>query len=152
MRFSSTPRGVRLARHLALERLHAWGLAYDAPTARAVELIVGELCANAVQHGAVAGRDFELRLSIETGTARVEVSDARHEAFPPTGLWCPPQAGEPPESGYGLRLVAALADRWGAHPRAPIGKTVWATVPTPEATAPEPARPSCALYRFGPSS
>lgn len=132
MRFSSTPRGVRLARHLAQERLHAWGLAYDATPARAVELIVGELCTNAVRHGSVAGRDFELRLTVEAdAVARVEVSDARHEAFPPTDLGTPPQAGDVPESGYGLRLVAALADRWGAAPRTPIGKTVWAEVHLP---------------------
>jgi anti-sigma regulatory factor (Ser/Thr protein kinase) len=135
MRFSSTPRGVRLARHLALERLHAWGLAYDAPPARAVELIIGELCANAVRHGTVAGRDFELRLTVEAGTTRVEVSDARHEAFPPTTAVSPPQAGDVPESGYGLRLVAALADTWGAHARTPIGKTVWAELRTQRSNA-----------------
>jgi anti-sigma regulatory factor (Ser/Thr protein kinase) len=129
MRFSSTPRGVRLARHLALEQLHAWGLAYDATPARAVELVVAELCANAVRHGSVAGRDFELRLTVEANAvARVEVSDARHEAFPPTDFPMPPQAGDVPESGYGLRLVAALAHRWGAAPRTPTGKTVWAEV------------------------
>ncbi|WP_189327549.1 ATP-binding protein, partial [Streptomyces flaveus] len=32
------------------------------------------------------------------------------------------------ESGRGLLLIAALADRWGTEPYAPSGKTVWAEV------------------------
>jgi hypothetical protein len=30
------------------------------------------------------------------------------------------------ESGRGLLIVAALADRWGSEPYPPSGKTVWA--------------------------
>jgi anti-sigma regulatory factor (Ser/Thr protein kinase) len=104
---------------------------YRAAPARAVELVVAELCATAVGHGTVAGPDVELRLTLDAdAVARVEVSDARHEAFPPTSLRQPPQAGDASESGYGLRLVAALADTWGAHPRAPIGTTDWAELRT----------------------
>lgn len=134
MRFTSTRRGARLARHLAAERLDAWGLPYDSTATCNVELIVGELCANAVRHGCVAGRDFELQLAVLPGLIRIDVSDARDEQFPPT-------TAEPPsgdaESGYGLLLVSTLATRWGVHRRDPIGKTVWAEVVLPS----RPARP-----------
>lgn len=58
MRFSYTPRGARLARRLAGVRLDAWGWAYCTAAHDDVTLIVAELCANAVRHARVPGRDF----------------------------------------------------------------------------------------------
>jgi hypothetical protein len=43
MRFSSTPRGARLARRLAGQRFDAWGIPYDYDPHRALTLIVAEL-------------------------------------------------------------------------------------------------------------
>ncbi|MFF7889251.1 ATP-binding protein [Streptomyces sp. NPDC020794] len=63
MRFSSTPGGARLARRLAGQRFDAWGMPYDCVPHRALTLIVGELAANAVRHGRVSGRDFQLALA-----------------------------------------------------------------------------------------
>ncbi|MDK1475440.1 ATP-binding protein [Streptomyces sp. 549] len=124
MRFTSTPRGARLARRLTAERLDTWRvLLYGTPASRAVELIVGELCANAVRHGSVRGRDFELGLLRRGDVLRIEVSDARDEQFPPTEVRLPPVVAE---FGYGLVLVAAFASRWGTVGRVPVGKTVWA--------------------------
>ncbi|MFJ9628175.1 ATP-binding protein [Streptomyces sp. NPDC101175] len=129
-RLSPTPRGARLARHLALNELHTWGIRYGSDTSHAVAVIVAELAANAVTHGRVPGRDFELRLSLVTGSVRIEVTDTR------SGL-CPPGPGavrEPlplAESGRGLVLVAAVADRWEVVDRAPLGKTVCAEVDVP---------------------
>ncbi|AXK36852.1 ATP-binding protein [Streptomyces armeniacus] len=128
MRFTSTRRGVRLARHLAAERLDAWGLPYDCALTRDAELVVGELCANAVRHGCVSGRDFELRVTVLEDALRIEVSDARDERYPPPTAQAPDEGAE---SGYGLYLVAALALRWGASARDPIGKTVWADLRYP---------------------
>ncbi|GAB3961229.1 ATP-binding protein [Streptomyces sparsus] len=126
MRFTSTPRGARLARRLTAERLDTWRvLRYGTPTARAVELIVGELCANAVRHGTVRGRDFELALLLHAGVLRIEVSDARGERHPPRVAQLPLGVAE---FGYGLVLVATLASRWGTTGRVPMGKTVWAEV------------------------
>ncbi|WP_426365415.1 ATP-binding protein [Streptomyces sp. E-08] len=119
LRLSATRRGARLARLLAVQELRQWGL--SGPAADAVELVVAELANNAVQHGWVPGRDFEVRMGRGGDHVRVELSDARGEARPVP-------AREPDEGGYGLLLVAALATAWGVRDRS-VGKTVWATVP-----------------------
>lgn len=125
-RFSSTPRGARLARRLALHELDAWGLPHGSPASDTAALIVAELAANAVTHGRVPGRDFELAVGLHRGTLRIEVSDARGERRPPaSGAARPAPLAE---SGRGLLLVEALADRWEVRDRVPIGKTVVAEV------------------------
>ncbi|MFH9353756.1 ATP-binding protein [Kitasatospora sp. NPDC017646] len=124
MRFSSTPRGARLARRLVSHRLDDWGYGYDSPLNDTLSLITAELAANAVRHGRVPGRDFAVRLAEHPDTLRVKVSDTRAERTPPAIL---PTPADDAESGRGLLLVAALADRWGTSPRpAAPGKTVWA--------------------------
>ncbi|MGW0337326.1 ATP-binding protein [Streptomyces sp. NPDC003011] len=130
-RLSPTPRGARLARYLALNQLHAWGVPYGSDASDAVAVIVAELAANAVTHGRVPGRDFELRLALVTGGVRVEVTDTRTEPRPPD-----PGAVRTPrpldEGGRGLLLVDALADRWEVVDREPPpGKTVRAEVDLP---------------------
>ncbi|WP_442810160.1 ATP-binding protein [Streptomyces sp. W16] len=126
-RLSPTPRGARLARHLALNQLHAWGVPHGSDASDTVAVIVAELAANAVTHGRVPGRDFELRLSLVTGSVRVEVTDTRTGPRPPG-----PGAVRQPEvladSGRGLVLVEAMADRWEVLDREPLGKTVRAEV------------------------
>ncbi|MDQ1029721.1 anti-sigma regulatory factor (Ser/Thr protein kinase) [Streptomyces umbrinus] len=120
-RLSSTRRGARLARLLAVERLQAWQVSL-AVTERA-EQVVAELAANAALHGRVQGRDFQVALTLDeaTGTVRCSVTDARGEQLPVI-----PAADAANESGRGLLLVSALADRWGTDPYPPSGKTVWA--------------------------
>ncbi|MDI3405356.1 ATP-binding protein [Streptomyces cavernicola] len=128
MAFTATPRGARLARHLVSHRLDAWGHPYDDDVNETLTLLAGELCANAVRHGRVPGRDFHVRLTEEPGRLfRLEVSDTRTERRPaPVDPACP---GPDAESGRGLLLVAALADAWGITDRRPApGKTVWATL------------------------
>ncbi|MFG2501889.1 ATP-binding protein [Streptomyces sp. NPDC048441] len=123
-RFSSTPRGARLARHLALHRLDAWGIPYDSDASDTAALLVAELAANAVTHGRVPGRDFEVRLSLDAYILRIDVSDSRGECLPEgwPGAVEAPSAGA--DGGRGLLLVEALADRWAVLDRLPIGKTV----------------------------
>lgn len=135
MRFTSTPRGARLARRLAAVRLDAWGMPYDTEPHDAIVLIVAELTANAVRHGHVPGRDFHFRLSCgaRSGTARVEVSDTRGECVPPRPVAVHPAPGIA-ESGRGLLLVAHLATRWDWRLRSDgPGKTVWAEYALPRA-------------------
>ncbi|MFC3576690.1 ATP-binding protein [Streptomyces yaanensis] len=130
-RFSATPRGARLARHLALNQLHDWGIPHGTDPSDTVGVIVAELAANAVTHGRVAGRDFELRLSLVTGSVRIEVSDTRSGARPP-GPGDVRPAGPLDDGGRGLVLVGALADRWEVLDRdPPPGKTVRAEVDVP---------------------
>lgn len=122
-RFSSTPRGARLARHLALHRLDTWGVPYGSAMSDTAALLVAELAANAVTHGRVPGRDIEVLLRLDAYTLRIDVSDSRGERRPagPEGrVTAAPEA----EHGRGLLLVDALADRWGVLDRVPVGKTV----------------------------
>ncbi|MCF4135682.1 ATP-binding protein [Streptomyces sp. Tue 6430] len=129
MRFTSTPRGARLARRLVSHRLNDWGHPYTTPVNETLTLITAELTANAVRHGHVPGRDFHVQLTLAEGTFRIEVTDTRAEKQPsPT----PPPPNPLSESGRGLLLVAALADDWGITPR-PVapGKTVWARLRVP---------------------
>ncbi|MGY1501176.1 ATP-binding protein [Streptomyces sp. QTS52] len=129
-RLSATPRGARLARHLAVGQLDAWGIPYGSDVSEAVSVIVAELAANAVTHGRVPGRDFELRLTLVTGSVRVEVTDSRSGSRPPG-----PRDVRPAlplvESGRGLVVVDAVADRWEVLDREPPGKTVRAEVDVP---------------------
>ncbi|MDI9888662.1 ATP-binding protein [Streptomyces sp. HNM0645] len=132
-RFSSIPRGARLARHLALHQLHSWGVPHGTEVSETAAVLVAELAANAVTHGRVPGRDFELRLALDAGTLTVDVSDTRGERRPPRpGAICLPAdpAGDA-ETGRGLVLVAALADRWSVLDRVPVGKTVRAELDLP---------------------
>ncbi|MER0447225.1 ATP-binding protein [Streptomyces sp. Edi4] len=129
MRFTSTPRGARLARRLVSHRLDDWGHPYGDAVNEAVTLIAAELVANAVRHGHVPGRDFHLRLTEAAAasgtpyayTLRLEVTDTRGERLPR------PPDPEDWESGRGLLLVASLSSCWGVVPRTP-GKCVWADV------------------------
>ncbi|MFE0641521.1 ATP-binding protein [Streptomyces sp. NPDC058877] len=121
-RFSSTPRGARLARRLALHQLDAWGVPHGSPTSDSAAVLVAELAANAVTHGRVPGRDFELAVRLLGRTLRIEVSDTRGERRPPApGV---PRPAPLAEDGWGLLLVEALADRWAVLDRVPVGKTV----------------------------
>lgn len=133
-RLSPTPRGARLARHLAVHQLHTWGIPHGSDPSDTVAVIVAELAANAVTHGRVPGRDFELRLSLVTGSIRVEVTDTRAELRPPAPDAVRNPAPHPAslsERGRGLLLVDALADRWEVLDREPPAKTVRAEVDLP---------------------
>ncbi|MEV5417545.1 ATP-binding protein [Streptomyces albogriseolus] len=102
-------------------------------------LITAELCANAVQHGRVPGRDFHVRLTAEADgrRLRVEVSDARAERRPAATV--SPDLDADSESGRGLLLVVTLADDWGVtdRPGGP-GKTVSASVGLRGSAEPDP--------------
>ncbi|GGS63501.1 ATP-binding protein [Streptomyces cinerochromogenes] len=120
-RLSATPRGARLARRLTGTALATWGYPYDGDLSHTAQLVVAELAANAVTHGRVPGRDFELRLRLlpEKGTLRIEVSDARGDR----ALRFLDGRSED-ENGRGLVVVQVLAKLWGVTER-DVGKTVW---------------------------
>jgi anti-sigma regulatory factor (Ser/Thr protein kinase) len=126
-RFASTPRGAHLARREAQRSLAAHGL----DDRGAPVHVVAEFVANAVTHGNVPGREFELRLGFvadEQGKRlRIEVSDARGECAPTVPAEAPDADAE---SGRGLWIAAAFAQSWGVDRRS-VGKTVWAELPVP---------------------
>jgi anti-sigma regulatory factor (Ser/Thr protein kinase) len=83
-------------------------------------VIATELVTNAVLHGA---EPIELTLRFDNSELTVEVTDGdpRIDAIQI-------RAHEPPGSGgYGLPIIASLADRWGTT-SLPSGKSVWATI------------------------
>ncbi|MEU9701887.1 ATP-binding protein [Streptomyces sp. NPDC047981] len=115
---SPTPRGARLARLLAVEWLRTKPeLPYR--VVENAEHVVAELATNAATHGRVAGRNLRLALIAQEETLRIEVTDTRDDALPRLR---PPDG----ESGRGLLLVDALADRWGVDLGPVPCKTVWA--------------------------
>nr|WP_237270127.1 ATP-binding protein [Streptomyces caniscabiei] len=91
-------------------------------------MVLGELTANAVQHGHVPNWDFQLLLDggQPARTVGIEVTDTRTERAPPAPEVLPGPGSED-TSGRGSLLVAGLATCWGRHlrPGGP-GGTGWA--------------------------
>ncbi|MGW0879245.1 ATP-binding protein [Streptomyces sp. NPDC002671] len=136
---SPTPRGARLARRRATDWLRTRELPHR--VTEAAEQLVAELATNAATHGRIPGRDFRLALLDRRATLRIEVTDTRGDDLPRRRRPPAPDA----ESGRGLLLVEALADRWGVKLGPVPRKTVWAELdlpPGPAETAhsPEPDR------------
>jgi anti-sigma regulatory factor (Ser/Thr protein kinase) len=109
---------VRVERELAVapeaasEARHALdGLSGELPDGRMrdVRLLVSELVTNAVRHANLAqGDSIVLVIELAEKTLRVEVHDPGGGFVPSTPS---PDPARP--SGWGLYLVAELADRWG---------------------------------------
>jgi anti-sigma regulatory factor (Ser/Thr protein kinase) len=104
-RFAREPDEVAHARRTVGTAVEAWGLDEHR---QALVLAVSEMVSNAVVHGA---GDVEVTLGADDDGIRLEVWDEgggrpRRRASDPTG-------GVP--GGWGLQLVAELADEWGAE-------------------------------------
>ncbi|MFE7118764.1 ATP-binding protein [Streptomyces sp. NPDC057654] len=125
-RLPRQPASVGLARLRVREHLTAWGRTGDAVDA--AMLVVSELATNAVRHGALGDREFEVAVTaLGDGSCFVEVTDSGRR--PPV----PRAVGDEDESGRGLHLVEALAETWGVWHRGCFGKTVWAVLGPPAA-------------------
>jgi anti-sigma regulatory factor (Ser/Thr protein kinase) len=105
-------RNLPVAPEAAAEARHALdGLTGEIPDGRLrdVRLLVSELVTNAVRHANLAAGDvISLVIEIADHMLRVEVHD-------PGGGFVPRAPSPDPArpSGWGLYLVAELADRWG---------------------------------------
>lgn len=128
LQLSSTPRGARLARTLAVQQVMEWsGDPYDSETVRAVGLVTAELTSNAITHGRLPGRDFRLTMLLLRRAVRIEVTDARPERLLAATA---PRSADPHEvAGRGLVLVEAHAARWGCFVCDAYTKCCWAEVP-----------------------
>ncbi|MGH3938786.1 MAG: ATP-binding protein [Pseudonocardiaceae bacterium] len=102
----------RIARRVLHDVCNRWRL--DALRDVAL-MIVTELVTNAVEH---AGSPIELCVTVRQQILRIEVSD-RSTVLPVSSL------SRAIRTTHGLRLVEALASRWGVVPTS-WGKTVWA--------------------------
>jgi anti-sigma regulatory factor (Ser/Thr protein kinase) len=86
----------------------------DDERARDLEVMVSEIVSNGVLH---AETTMELVVASYDSTIRIELVDR--------GPGSPQVRPEPgPTGGYGLRIVEALARRWGVDNH-PAGKIVW---------------------------
>jgi anti-sigma regulatory factor (Ser/Thr protein kinase) len=108
------PRSVPAARHLVSALLAGWGAPQPPED---VALLVTELVANVVDH--VGGEAvLTLELALSDGWLRISVADG--SAVRPVVR----ELSLDQPRGRGLRLVQAIADRWGAEDHQG-GKRVW---------------------------
>lgn len=113
--------GPAAARRLVGALLPTWGLAHLAEDAK---LVVSELFTNAIQH-APGPDSFDLELIGFPGRVRIALADG--SAVRPVVAELEPNR----PSGRGMRIVAALAESWGAEDHRG-GKRVWVDLVTPE--------------------
>ena len=106
------------ARAFVAETLTAWNVQAD--EVEAAQLVVSELVTNAVLHAADSPT-ISVDLRLTDGAVRVLVSDG--------GLGEPDRRPHPDprtnETGRGVWLVDAFAERWGTEMHGRDGKTVW---------------------------
>jgi anti-sigma regulatory factor (Ser/Thr protein kinase) len=105
------PAAARTARHRIAAHLHL-----PADIAANVDVVVGELVANAVLHGIPP---IQATATLEDGIVRIAVHDQD------------PEMGSPTPDSRGLTLVAHLATDWGVSHDEQGGKSVWAELPAP---------------------
>ncbi|MDX2936925.1 ATP-binding protein [Streptomyces ipomoeae] len=123
--FVAEPEGVASLRRIVRLHLSLWGL-HD--VIDAAQLCVSELVANVINHVGV-GTPTTLAVSMNGTLLRIEVHDPDARALP-TLL----DAATVAESGRGMMLVSAVADRWGVQPHAD-GKVTWCELETGLASA-----------------
>jgi anti-sigma regulatory factor (Ser/Thr protein kinase) len=124
-RLPVAPEAAAAARH-ALDDL---GTGIPDARLRDVRLLVSELVTNAVRHANLSAADVILVVfDVGDGALRVEVHD-------PGGGFVPTAPSPDPArpSGWGLYLVAELADRWGVD--SDETTLVWFELDTPAAAA-----------------
>ncbi|MFC8130082.1 ATP-binding protein [Streptomyces sp. NPDC057302] len=117
------PASVSLARLRVHDHLAAWGHKEESGALEDAVLVVSELATNAVCHGDVLEREFEVAITVlADGDCFIEVSDesSGNPELRELGPW--------EESGRGLRLLDAVSEAWGVWQRGRHGKTVWALV------------------------
>jgi anti-sigma regulatory factor (Ser/Thr protein kinase) len=105
-----------VARRATRDALAAWRMTHLEETA---VLLVSELVTNVVRHAEAFPAFLMLRLETANAWLRIEV----HDADPSWPRQRTPASLD--ESGFGIMLVHALADRWGVS-EVPPGKAVWA--------------------------
>ncbi|AXG79871.1 ATP-binding protein [Streptomyces paludis] len=127
LNYTPVPGSVTLARHRAARLITEWG---RPELAWATGLVVSELGTNALLHGCLRDRLFQVAILLRPALFRIEVSDPRGERLPTL------RAADDGECfGRGLPLVVQITDRWGTESRT-VGKTVYAEIDLKPPTAP----------------
>ncbi|MGW4019948.1 ATP-binding protein [Streptomyces sp. NPDC005009] len=107
---------VSSARRRVVAIVRDWDLPLMEDTVETLELLAGEVIANAVVH---TREDCQVTVSWDGLRVRLETEDTKGGHLPE---WAP--AGLDGESGRGLQLVDGLAQTWGCRPTTG-GKAVW---------------------------
>ncbi|MFC8916230.1 ATP-binding protein [Streptomyces sp. NPDC057116] len=118
--FLADPREVAGVRNVIRTHLRLWGLC---EAVEAAQLCASELVANVVTHVGV-GTPTTLAVSMSGTYLRIEVHDPDTRALPTLV-----RADTDAESGRGMALVNAVADRWGVQLRADR-KVTWCEIAT----------------------
>ena len=113
--FAPDPPSVWRARRFLREALREHAGAAAADLAETLLMAANELATNAVMH---ARTEFTVRLVVDAGRVRVEVTDENSRVPQPC------LAPEDATSGRGLAIVDGSGLAWGIE-RHPGGKTVW---------------------------
>src|SRR5690348_1289966 len=108
------PRSVTAARHIALELLAAWEAPHNAED---VALLITELVTNVVDH---VGGDSALILELSLTEDRLHVGVVDGSSVRPVAR----ELDQDNPRGRGVRIVQAIADRWGSDDHHG-GKRVW---------------------------
>jgi anti-anti-sigma regulatory factor/anti-sigma regulatory factor (Ser/Thr protein kinase) len=114
----ATPHAPARGRAMLNRACQAWQLPH---LVAAAEVIISELCANAVVH---ARSQMQIVVRRTATALHLVVRDWDPTPPRPRPL---PASGLPAEDGNGLQLVAAFASGWGTMPTAD-GKAVWASL------------------------
>ncbi|WP_086570996.1 ATP-binding protein [Streptomyces alboverticillatus] len=117
--FVAVPEHVARLRRIVVTPLRLWGVSN---LVAVVQLCLTELITNVITHVG-AKTPVWIALSLHGTRVRVEVRDPDRQGFPVLR-----QATSAQETGRGLRLVDAVADRWGVTPN-DHGKTIWCELP-----------------------
>ncbi|MFF8976642.1 ATP-binding protein [Streptomyces cellulosae] len=107
---------VSSARRRVVAIVRDWDVPLVENALETLELLAGELIANALVH---TGKGCRVSVSWDGLRVRLEAEDTKGGYLPE---WAP--AGPDGESGRGLQLVDALAEAWGCRSTT-IGKAVW---------------------------
>jgi anti-sigma regulatory factor (Ser/Thr protein kinase) len=112
--FAADARAATAARRVAIAALRRAG--HERRLLDDAQLVITELATNAVRH---ARTPFSLSIRMTRSAVRIRVRDRSHAV--------PALRGDPgvSSSGRGMRIVSALASRWGVD-HVPDGKVVWA--------------------------
>ena len=105
---------VPAARHIVLELLRAWDVPHDREDAA---LLVTELVANVVDH---VGGESHLTLELEASDEWLRIAVADGSSVRPIVR----ELSMDDPRGRGMRMIQAIADRWGADDHHG-GKRVW---------------------------
>ncbi|MFD7813351.1 ATP-binding protein [Streptomyces sp. NPDC059785] len=110
-----------------MDGIRRWGSRLDNEVLHTAELVISELVTNALLH--TGAKQISLRVRLTASVVRIEVHDSS-PLLPQRSAAA--SAYKDSESGRGLLLVAALADRHGVEPMN-IGKRCWAELATASA-------------------